>query len=52
MGHKHLYDITKGKDAIWFVKIDEDGVEGEFKELNGWEAESDSFTITTRIRYH
>ena len=49
MGHKHLYDIMKEKDAIYMKEdfSDEDGIraaelEGEFAELNGWEAESDA----------
>lgn len=49
MGHKRLYDIMKEKDAIYMKEdfSDEDGVkaaelEGEFAELNGWEAETDA----------
>jgi ATPase subunit of ABC transporter with duplicated ATPase domains len=49
MGHKRLYDIMKEKDAIYMKEdfTDEDGVkaaelEGEFAELNGWEAETDA----------
>lgn len=49
MGHKHLYSIMKEKDAIYMKEdfSDEDGIraaelEGEFAELNGWEAESDA----------
>ncbi|MCK6162150.1 ATP-binding cassette domain-containing protein [Bacillus pumilus] len=49
MGHKRLYDVMQEKDAI-YVKpdfSDEDGIraaelEGEFAELNGWEAESEA----------
>lgn len=49
MGHRKLYDIMIEKDAI-YEKPDfseEDGMraaelEGEFAELNGWEAESDA----------
>lgn len=49
MGHQRLYDIMKEKDAL-YAKSDfteEDGMragelEGEFAELNGWEAESDA----------
>ena len=48
MGNKRLYDIMKEKDAIYEKEemTDEDGMraselEGEFAELNGWEAESD-----------
>lgn len=49
MGHKRLYDVMKEKDAIYMKEdfSDEDGIkaaelEGEFAELNGWEAESDA----------
>src|SRR5690625_4563075 len=49
MGHGRLYEVMKEKDAI-YLKTDfteEDGIkaaelEGEFAELNGWEAESDA----------
>ena len=48
MGNKRLYDIMKEKDALYAKEdfSDEDGIraaelEGEFAELNGWEAESD-----------
>ncbi|NMM53485.1 ABC-F family ATP-binding cassette domain-containing protein [Paenibacillus aquistagni] len=49
MGHQRLYDIMKEKDAL-YAKADfteEDGMragelEGEFAELNGWEAEADA----------
>ncbi|MEG0294773.1 ABC-F family ATP-binding cassette domain-containing protein [Enterococcus sp.] len=47
MGHKRLYDVMKEKDAIYMKEdfSDEDGIraaelEGEFAELDGWEAES------------
>ena len=49
MGNRRLYDIMKEKDALYAKEdfSDEDGVraselEGEFAELNGWEAESDA----------
>ena len=49
MGNRHLYDIMKEKDALYAKEdfTDEDGLraselEGEFAELNGWEAESDA----------
>ena len=52
MGHKRLYEIMKEKDAIYAKEdfTDEDGVraselEGEFADLNGWEAESDAATL-------
>ncbi|MBO4990644.1 MAG: ATP-binding cassette domain-containing protein, partial [Firmicutes bacterium] len=48
MGNKRLYDIMKEKDALYAKEdfSDEDGIraselEGEFAEMNGWEAESD-----------
>ncbi|MBQ4576135.1 MAG: ATP-binding cassette domain-containing protein [Firmicutes bacterium] len=48
MGNKRLYDIMKEKDALYCKEdfTDEDGIraselEGEFAEMNGWEAESD-----------
>ena len=49
MGNRRLYDIMKEKDALYAKEdfSDEDGIkaaelEGEFAELNGWEAESDA----------
>lgn len=49
MGNKRLYNIMKEKDALYAKEdfSDEDGIragelEGEFAELNGWEAESDA----------
>ncbi|MDO4799452.1 MAG: ATP-binding cassette domain-containing protein [Bacillota bacterium] len=49
MGHKKLYDIMKEKDALYAKEnfSEEDGMraaelEGEFAELNGWDAESDA----------
>ena len=49
MGHKRLYDVMKEKDAIYMKEdfSDEDGIraaelEGEFAELNGWEAEAEA----------
>src|SRR5690625_3504315 len=48
MGHEKLYQVLKEKDAIYLKEdfSDEDGVraaelEGEFAEMNGWEADSD-----------
>ncbi|MBN9652988.1 ATP-binding cassette domain-containing protein [Halobacillus litoralis] len=49
MGHTRLYEVMKEKDAI-YMKGDfseEDGMraaelEGEFAEMNGWEADSDA----------
>ena len=49
MGNRRLYDIMKEKEAIYSKEdfTDEDGIraselEGEFAEMNGWEAESDA----------
>ena len=49
MGNQRLYDIMKEKDAIYAKEdfTDEDGIraselEGEFAELDGWEAESNA----------
>ncbi len=49
MGNERLYQIMKEKDAIYAKEdfTDEDGLraselEGEFAEMNGWEAESDA----------
>ena len=52
MGNKRLYEIMKEKDAIYAKEdfTDEDGIraselEGEFADMNGWEAESDAETL-------
>ncbi len=49
MGHARLFEVMKEKDAIYMKAdfSDEDGIkaaelEGEFAELNGWEAESEA----------
>ncbi|WP_419881032.1 ABC-F family ATP-binding cassette domain-containing protein [Peribacillus sp. B-H-3] len=49
MGHEKLYSVMQEKDAIYMKAhfTDEDGMkaaelEGEFAELNGWEAESEA----------
>lgn len=49
MGHSRLYQVMQEKDAIYMKEdfSDEDGMraaelEGEFAELNGWEAESEA----------
>ena len=49
MGNQRLYDIMKEKEAIYCKEdfTEEDGIraselEGEFAEMNGWEAESDA----------
>ncbi len=52
MGHEKLYSVKQEKDAI-YMKADfseEDGMraaelEGEFAEMNGWEAESDAAVL-------
>ena len=64
MGNKRLYEIMKEKEAIYAKEdfSDEDGIraselEGEFTEMNGWEAESDAaqllngLGIETEIHY-
>lgn len=52
MGHKHLYDVMMRRDAIYAKEdfSEEDGIlasnlEGEFAELNGWEAEAEAATL-------
>ena len=52
MGNDRLYEIMKEKEAIYAKEdfTDEDGIraselEGEFAEMNGWEAESDAATL-------
>jgi ATPase subunit of ABC transporter with duplicated ATPase domains len=49
MGHKRLYEVMNEKNAIYMKEdfSDEDGMraaelEGEFADLNGWEAESEA----------
>ena len=49
MGHKRLYEVMNEKNAIYAKEdfSDEDGMraaelEGEFADLNGWEAESEA----------
>ncbi|WP_047152881.1 ABC-F family ATP-binding cassette domain-containing protein [Aneurinibacillus tyrosinisolvens] len=49
MGHRRLYEIMEEKDALYAKPdfSDEDGIkaselEGEFAELNGWQAESEA----------
>ena len=64
MGNARLYEIMKEKDVIYAKEdfTDEDGIraselEGEFAEMNGWEAESDAaqllngLGIDTSIHY-
>ena len=52
MGNRRLYDIMKEKEALYAKEdfTDADGekaaeLEGEFAEMNGWEAESDASRI-------
>ena len=52
MGHKHLYDVMKEKDALYMKPDfnDEDGLrvadlETEFAEMGGWQAESDAASL-------
>ena len=52
MGNARLYEIMKEKEAIYMKEdfSDEDGIraselEGEFADMNGWEAESDAATL-------
>ncbi|WP_291634590.1 ATP-binding cassette domain-containing protein [Clostridium sp.] len=52
MGHVKLYEIKRQKDELYAKSdfTDEDGIkasvlEGEFAELNGWEAESQASTL-------
>lgn len=56
MGHKKLYDIMTEKDAIYAKPdfSDADGMraselEGEFAELNGWDAESDAAKLLCEL---
>ncbi|HLR54434.1 MAG TPA: ATP-binding cassette domain-containing protein [Pseudogracilibacillus sp.] len=56
MGHERLFEVMKEKDAI-YSKADfteEDGIkaaelEGEFAELNGWEADSNAAVLLTGL---
>ncbi|MBU5466009.1 ATP-binding cassette domain-containing protein [Virgibacillus sp. MSJ-26] len=52
MGHEKLYAVKQEKDAIYMEEdfSEEDGMraaelEGEFAEMNGWEAESDAAVL-------
>lgn len=56
LGHKHLMDIQKEKDALYMKEnfTEEDGIragelETEFAELGGWEAESEAKTMLQNI---
>jgi len=56
MGHSRLYAIMKEKEDLYAKEdfSDEDGMraselEGEFADLNGWEAESEAATLLTGL---
>src|SRR5690625_5154533 len=56
MGHERLYQVMKEKDEIYLKTefTEEDGIkaaelEGEFAELNGWEAHSDAAILLTGL---
>ena len=56
MGHKRLYEIMKEKDELYAKEdfTDADGeraseLEGEFAEMDGWNAESDAATLLTGL---
>ena len=55
-GHERLYKIMVEKDALYAKEVftDDDGMkaselEGEFAELDGWDAESDAATLLTGL---
>src|SRR5699024_8301148 len=55
-GHERLFEVMQEKDAIYMKEdfSEEDGMraaelEGEFAELNGWEAESDAAVLLTGL---
>jgi len=59
MGHKHLYDIMKEKNAIYdnpnateadSMRAAE--LEGDFGEMNGWMAESDAAELLSNLGVH
>ena len=56
MGHKRLYEVMKEKDALYMKPdfSDEDGLkaaelEGEFAELDGWEAEANAASLLSHL---
>ena len=62
-GNQRLYDVMKEKEAIYMKEdfSDEDGIkaaelEGEFAQMNGWEAESDAENLLNGLgvetQYH
>ncbi|AVQ33209.1 ABC transporter ATP-binding protein [Staphylococcus muscae] len=55
-GHERLYEVMQEKDAIYMKPdfSDEDGIraaelEGEFAEMDGWNAESDAATLLSGL---
>ena len=58
MGNQRLYEIMKEKEALYAKEdfTDEDGIraselEGEFADMNGWEAESDAATLLMVLEF-
>ena len=56
MGHRRLYDVMAEKDALYSKEdfSDKDGVrvselEGEFAELDGWNAEADAAKLLSNV---
>ena len=56
MGHEKLYSVMIEKDSIYEKEdfTEEDGIraaelEGEFAEMNGWEAESEAATLLSQL---
>lgn len=56
MGHERLFQVMKEKDEVYLKTefTEEDGIkaaelEGEFAELNGWEAHSDAAILLTGL---
>ncbi len=56
MGHSRLFEVMKEKDAIYMKEdfSDADGMraaelEGEFADMNGWEAESDAAVLLSGL---
>ena len=59
MGHEHLYEIMKAKDAIYAKDpfTEEDGIkagdlEAEFADMDGWNAESDASLLLSNLGIH
>ena len=55
-GHERLYEVMKEKDEIYMKPdfSDEDGIraaelEGEFAEMNGWNAEADAANLLSGL---